>query len=245
MNRRDLVLRVLLALIGHPLTLFPFLGGVTVLALAAVGLGIPLTIFFGLLGVLAGIGSFFTLLAFKREGITQKIIEEMERGAAAQRESWLNEVEGKLTADRDRRDDKLFKDLRSLDRGFRESRKLAETVGIQTAFGLYAQVEQLFQLSIKALLKALDILRTAEQMETATVRESMLERRKKILDDVQSTVEKLGAILIGIQHLGEEQSDDTQLARMREELDTALVIARRSDERRREFLKDVNIRDTE
>lgn len=233
MNRKDLVLRVLLALIGHPLTLFPFLGGVTVLALAAIGFGIPLTIFFGILGVLAGIGSFFTLLAFKRESITQKIVDELDRTTIEQRERWLRNVELQLQADRDKRDDQLLRDLRSLDRGFRESRKLAEKVGIHTAFDLYTKADQLFQVSVNSLLKALDILRTAEKIETRPVREKLLERRTGILDDVQSTVEKLGSILIEMQRLGDEQGDDTRLARMREELDTNLRIAARVEQRLR------------
>ena len=63
----------------------------------------------------------------------------------------------------------------------------------------------------------------------------ILNEREKIIKDVESSVEQLGNILASVLSLGLSKRDDTELARIRNELNQSLEVARRVEERMKSF----------
>ncbi|MCX8036160.1 MAG: hypothetical protein N3D11_03705 [Candidatus Sumerlaeia bacterium] len=226
--------RVLWQLLSSPLTLGPVLVGATVLAaLWTFGLRSGVAAFGGIAAILAGIGVFFTRLFLSSEALIRKTLARIQKEAREQHEKALDVLEKELraTAD-DRRDETCLRDLRALMKAFEESRQWSETLNPRLTFDILGGVGQLFDSCVRSLRKALELWRTAERMSTREARVPILEQRRRIIEDVQKSVTQLGHLLAGVQSLdADSEAGDSELARIRAELDQSLEVARRVEQR--------------
>ena len=88
---------------------------------------------------------------------------------------------------------------------------------------------------MKALETSTELWETAQRLRTPEAREPILERREEVVRDVHSSVEKLSRIMVGIQGLGSAAASETDLSRLRADLDANLAIAQRVEEKMRSW----------
>ena len=224
--------RVLLKLLSSPVTMLPFLGGVTVTAASwALNVRPAAGLFVGLAGVLAATGTFFTRLLLAGEDTAKETIKEIQEEDSLSREAALDALDERLAMDGDRRTESALRDLRTFVRKFREERLVSAHLNSRTAFDVVQRVEDLFDRCVASLEESLDLLETARQMNTREARRPILDQRERIIREVGESVVHLGRILVQIQEIRTADSPAAGLNRIREELDRSLDVARRVDER--------------
>jgi hypothetical protein len=238
---KDLVLdkeefrkKYLIRLLSSPLTLFPFVLGITILiALWAFSMKIGVAIFAAIACILGAFGVFFTRLALGSETISNSVIEEMQETVARERERRLDELDRNLVEDGDGRTESCLRDLRALARAFQETPAGSGGLGPRYAFDIASGVEDLFNRSVVSLEQTLDLWRTAAKLGTPEAKRPVLDQREKIIEEVRRSIEQLGKVLAGVQSLKTGMEAGSDLARIREELDEQLSVAKRVGERMR------------
>jgi len=226
--RKKLALKVF----SSPATLFPIVAGITdFLALWVFGSKSGWWLFAGMAAVLGGLGIFFTRLLLD-DTASKKTVEALEQEAGKTRERALDELEQRLAADGDPRTESSLKDLRTLASVFRQGGSWTASLASRSAFDIAQGVEQLFDRCVHCLAKTLELWRIAQKMSGLEARAAILEQRERLIGEVDESIRQLGKILAGIEGIGTGQSSgDSELARLRSELDRSLEVARRVNRR--------------
>lgn len=225
MDKREFRKRVLLDLAGNPRTLFPLVGGATLLLLAFAGLG-PIVGFVGFMGIIVGVANFVWLLT--KGEVPRKVMEELRQEAEKQRDLALDLLRKRLVQDGDPRTQKLLDDLRQLHLGFVDTQRWSEELGSVDSFNIYRTVEELFNVCVTWLERSLQLAERAANLKTETVRATVLEQRESIIKDITDSVIRLGRVLGEIQHLSSE-AETPRIAELRQELEDNLLVAQRVD----------------
>jgi hypothetical protein len=232
LDKREYKKRVLLRLLTSPWSLIPGLGGTTLLIAGwALGLKAGAVLFGGVVGVLVGIGTFFTRLLAGNEKLEQQVLQEMREEAEEAREEELDELERALMEDCDPRTEQSLHELRVLATAFQRKESWASDVDSGSSFDIMSGVNQLFASCVKYLKMTLELWRTAQEMESEGVRKPILERREKLVEDVRKSTQHISDILARAQTLGVGEEADSALKNLREELDVSLDVAKRVQER--------------
>jgi hypothetical protein len=234
--RRKLVLRLL----ASPLTLAPLLLGLTdLLALWAFSISSGMGVFAGLTGILGGLGIFLTRL-FVDRGVGEEVVAALEKEATAAREASLDELERRLSADGDPRDNQSLRELRTLARVFRERFSRPERLGSAATVEILSGVDELFDRCVRSIEMTLDLWYTAHEMGAGEARDAVLERREQILTEVGASIRQMGRILAGLQHLqAEDGGAESELARLRQELGQSLEVAKRVSRRMQQIDREI------
>jgi hypothetical protein len=180
------------------------------------------------LGLAAGIGSFFTRLFIGDSRVAQKSIADLRREHEQERIDELDELEEELTRDRDPRTQQLLRDLRALVRTFKDG-CYDDNLNTSSLLDITTGVEELFSEGVRMLRKSLDFYRTAREIGDRSTRDTILARREDVLTDVQKSVDQLGRLLTDIQKM--DVTDDSQQARIRQELKESFDVAKKVRER--------------
>jgi hypothetical protein len=238
--------KLLLRLFSSPLTLLPVLAGVTdLLVLWTFGLRSGMGIFVGIAGILGGVGIFLTRLLLDGS-VGKETIEAMAREMEEERERALDDMDRRLAADGDPRTKRSMRDLRELARVYRQGLPCSESLQSSATFDILSGVEQLFNRCVLSLEKTLDLWYTARRMSTREARKPILDQRERIIEEIGESVKQLGTILGGIQDLGTgEGTGESDLTRLREELNRNLEVARRVTRRMEDLSKDIDFGRTE
>jgi predicted nuclease with TOPRIM domain len=95
-----------------------------------------------------------------------------------------------------------------------------------------ADVVELYRACLVSLERSVDLHEAARDMETDPARDELLAQREELLEEIRRSEAHLGATLDRLQaaQLSREDPGD-DLARMREELDAGLAVARRVQRR--------------
>lgn len=235
-NKSKFRKKVLLNLISHPLTLYPFAGGATLLLLMWIfNLNPILSLFLGFCGFLAGVGGFFTNLFVNLDKISKEAFDEIQAESQETQEKSLDSLDRRLQEDDDPRTEKLLRELRSLTATFKDGKAWSGNLGTSSAIEIESKVGELFQGCVAYLERTLELWRVAQGLDSVRGRKIILNEREKIIKDVEKSVEQLGNILASVLSLGLAEKDDTELARIRGELDQSLEVARRVEERMKSF----------
>ena len=241
-DRKRLRKKILLNLIGNSFVIFPFASGAT-LAFATWILNFEPTttaLFLfasGVLGILGPIGGFITKWATGLDKISRRALKELQEETHRQQEGQLDALHKQLEADGDARTERMLADLRTLHQSFRaevNDNTWSSSVPANVAFELAYKVEALFHESINCLRNTLTLGEKARNAATQTVRESLLEHRERVIADVQKTIAQLSRIYGEVLTLG-THSDETELSRLRNELDENIEFAKKVDQAMREF----------
>ena len=238
-NKSKFRKKVLLSLISHPFTLYPFAGGATlIIVMWILGLNPILSLFLGGCGFLMSVGGFFTNLLVNLDKISKEAFEELQTEAQKSQEESLDSLDQNLQEDGDARTESLLRELRSLTTAFKDGSAWSSNLGTQSAIEIDSKVRELFQGCVAHLERTLELWRVAQKLDSQRGSEIILNERERMIKDVESSVEQLGHILAGVLRLGLGERDDTELARIRSELDQSLEVARRVEERMRSFDQD-------
>lgn len=242
LSEGDFKKRVLLKLVSSPWTLWPFLLGITVLLVVwAFSLVSGVAVFAGLLSLLGSVGVFFTRYLLGNESLAKRVVEEIQKDAQEERIRALDDLDDRLSRARDGRPRTALRDLRALMKAFHEEGSWTSSVNASSTFDILSKVEELCNQCVLSLEKTLDLSRIAQQMATPEAREPILEEREKIIQDVFESIRQLGKILAGIQGLGVGEGEEgSRLARVREDLDRSLEVARVVEKRMQSLDREIH-----
>jgi DNA-binding ferritin-like protein len=239
-NRKKLKGKIFLNLIGNASVVFPFATGAT-LAFATWVLNLEPAILFlfvsGVLGVLGPIAGFITKWATGLDKISRQALKELQDEAYNQQERQLDALHKQLSEDGDARTERMLTDLRTLNQSFKA--EVSETtwsssIPTNVAFELVYRVEALFHESVNCLRDTLKLGEKARETATKTGRKSLLQHRELVIEDVQETIAQLSRIYAQMLTLG-THSDETELSRLRNELDENLAFAKNVEQTMREL----------
>ncbi len=235
--------RIILRLAGHPLVIGPFIAGMTALTAAwSFGWRAGFALFAGLAGVLVAAGSFVTQLTLRGERLARQVTDEVliEEGQAAQRA--LDDLDRQLAeADKDPRPETALRDLRALLRAFDEAEAAASPAHLPLIVDLRARVQEVFRQGVEAVAQTGKLWQTARQLNSTAARQPLLDQRERLIADIQATVKQLSDTLVGVQNLGTGQGSSRELARLREELDQSLAVAKTVEEQVASLLNETPI----
>jgi hypothetical protein len=236
MDRSAYRKRVLLGLLTRPISLFPAVVGASALLAAwATGDWSGWLPFLGVAGMLIGVGNFLSS-AFTGGGtVAERVVRSIRTEAEQDRERALDDLERRLTEDGDPRTEQSLRDLRRLARTFGDSRGWVSALNAGTGFDILSDVNRMFEASVRYLEKTLGLWHTAQSLEHPTARRALLAQRENLVEEVQRSLEHLGAVLGQLEVLRSGMDRDSDLRGLRAELDQNLDVARRVEERMAEW----------
>lgn len=234
--------KVWLRLLGSPLTVVPFLCGVTAWSTSwtfdwNVGLGS----FIGLAGLLGSAGVFLTRFLLGGEKLAGEVMAELEREALQAQQKVLDQLDHRLaTSDEDPRPETALRDLRALLKAYEETASGASALHLSSVIDIHSRVREVFDQCVVSLEKTIKLWETARKLSTPEARKPILEQREQIIADIQASIKQLSDTLVGLQTLGQGHSSTAALERLRGELDQSLEVAKMVEARVNSLVKDVS-----
>jgi len=228
----DVRRKVLLDLFAAPSTLLPVVGGVGVLVLSwAIGGG-PVLKMLGLAGILGGLGRAASRLIFGLEGITNNAYQYIHTQQRHGQEKALDRLDNRLRRDRDPRTQECLRQLRDLygkfvgnvENGNVESGKIN-----RSTHEILEVVEELFRNSVSQLEASYQLWQDSRTLGKAA-KEKMLAQRDQVVEEVLDTIGHLDTTVQRFFAFTRKKNEDN-LGRLQEELDEAIRVARRTEER--------------
>ncbi len=190
----------------------------------------------GLVGMLGGVGWATTRALFQVESITQETILELQRKEREAEEQALDDLMRKLRQDRDHRNDDYLIMLRTIRDDFEAS---ASQPGVEIrSREVVVQVRQLFMAAVTKLHRSYDLWELAEKL-SGEESENVLKEREQVLSEIKATVDHLKSATDQYKGLMYREQE-VDLSQLRDELDRSLRIAKKTEERMREFESQTN-----
>jgi len=218
--------KILLDLFITPYSLFPFIGGCSLLMLAWATKVYGIFAFGGFIGCVLGIGVALTNFLFNIDKFSEKAVQQVKAAMMKQREGQLNELARKLTLTRERKDDDCLEALRSLYKDFLRD---LEDNRIDVTPEIITQVDHIFEECITALDHSCDLYHTAGNMPKGQ-KQSVLDKRNAVLGEVEESVNLLSDLMVQVRTMN-TQEKKIRLAKLRGELRTQLEAAEATNER--------------
>lgn len=223
----DVRKKVLLDIFASPLTLFPVAGGMTSLLYSwAVGGSLPANLV-GVAAILGGVGMLATRLIVGLESITERAYKYLQDKQRRLQEESLDALDERLTTDDDPRPEANLRQLRQLYTNFHDGlrqRKISSANQV-----LVETVERLFGACVAQIERSHELWEQTKGLK-GEARKRLRDEREKVVGDVAQTIEHLGLTVERYQALATERNH-SELARLREELDESIRVARRTEER--------------
>jgi len=223
----DVRKKVLLDLFASPGTLIPIVGGVSTLILSWALDGGAAWNMVGMAGILAGLGWFGTRIVLGLEKITADAYEYVRSQQVRKQQQNLDELDRKLRKDRDPRTQESLRELRTVYAGFVEDVKSGKiSAAVHDVVDI---VDELFVSAVAQLERSYQLWQDAKETN-GDARKRMLAERDEVVSEVLETVRHLENTIHQFRSVGEKRKGK-QLRRLRKELDEALRVARRTEER--------------
>lgn len=232
--------RVLLRLLGSPLTVVPFVVGMSALAATwALDWKPGIGAFAAVVGTMASVGVFFTRLLLGGESAARRVLTESERDRDAVRQRALDALDKQLTsADKDPRPEAALRDLRALAAALQEAIGDSNGENGSLIIDINLRVGQLFDQCVASLRETDRLWQTARRLNSPAARQPLLDQRERIITDVQATTRQLSQTLVALQSLGSTRGAPADLSRLRDELDQSLEVARTVEERVNDLVRE-------
>lgn len=216
--------KVLLDLFVSPWTLLPTVTGLSAWMLSWGAGGNTTLNLIGLGGVLLGAGIQASRLIFGIESLTERAHQHQTNQLRAEREIQLDVLAKQLARDEDPRTQESLHRLRALYSVFEhDPPRGAATIAIRD------NVERLFDASIKQLERSYKLWLKIRKLPSGT-RKPLMDQRREVVNEVVVTVNHLTKTVERYYELQANDSGEHELARLREELDATIEVARRADE---------------
>ena len=219
--------KVLLEVFASPWTVLPAAAGFSAWMLSWAMDGSMFLNFAGLAGVLGGLGMLATRLIFGLEQITEKAYVFVNEKQRQEQEAALDALDKKLRRDKDPRTQDLLRQLRHLYASFQSDAQQGKITG--TTHPILSNVDRLFRAAVSHLERSYELWRTIKRMK-GDARESLRQERDDIIQEVADTVEHLGRTIRQF-HTFKSKEGESELVKLRQELDETMRVARRAEER--------------
>jgi hypothetical protein len=217
--------KVLLDLCITPGTVLPMIAGVSLLMLSSIlGAGWG---FFGLLCCLVGLGFLVTNYMFNLDSIHARALEQVLAQKKAERNAALDILDGKLSSDRDPRDQDTLRNLRSLYDCFMDDVKEGK-ISKSVPQSMYKQIEDIFNGCVAQLERQHEIWRTSRKV-TGDLRDGLMKQKDAILDEVEKSVQSLADVINEVRALG-LKAHTGELSKLQERLGSQLAAAKATDQ---------------
>ena len=227
----DVRRKIYLDLFASPWTLIPIVGGLTaLLGSFAVGGNTTLT-FAGITGVLAGAGIFASRLIFGLEKLTERAYQYVVERQQKEQMKALNDLRRRLERDEDPRTQRLLHMLWQLYRALEADVKSGK-IGA-AAQDVLESVDRLFTVCVDHLERSYDLWKKARRMRGAA-RDSTLQRREGLITEVEESAGFLTKKISQLEMIA-DKTHKSELARLREELDESIRVAREVENRKSEL----------
>lgn len=223
----DVRRKVLLDLFASPSTLLPIVGGLSTLILSWAFGGSTALNLLGVAGILGGMGWFATRLILGLEDITSKAYEFVHNQQQQKQEEALDDLDGRLRRDRDPRTQGCLRQLRDLYGRFVEDVKSGKIN--RGTHEILEIVEELFRTSVAQLESSYQLWQTARKL-TGDAKNEVLRQREEAVTEVDDTIRHLGKTIEQFLSFTRKKNKDN-LGRLRNDLDEAMRVARRTEER--------------
>ena len=218
---------VLKKVFASPSSVLPIVVGAVVMAMAWATGGNPYLVYGGLAGVAGGVGLMAYRWTFGLEKITANVFAALNERRRKKQEAGLDRLETQLRGDRDPRTQTYLRHLRELYRNFQEDLDAGKVS--RSARTVLVDVENLFRAAVKHLEHSYHLWETASRM-SGDPKRTMLDAREQVVQEVQKSVEHVSRIIEQF-HSFRVKEDETELAKLRQELDDTMLAARRAEER--------------
>ena len=233
--------RFLLHLLGDSYVLFPFaVGGSIAFASWIFNLEPKVLYLFGsaILSILVPIGTLISKWATGTEDIAKQVHSEILQEVQQKQEVELNNLHEQLETDGDARTETMLGELRTLHTSFQEEAGGAGWMGtlpITVRADITNKVSELFTQAVECLKDTLKMHQKSRDTQLGTTVKSVLhQHREQQIADVQQTIVQLSHLYARVLTLNPE-SDETELTRLRTELDESLTFAKQVDAKIREL----------
>ena len=223
----DVRRKVLLDLFASPATLLPTVGGLSALILSWAIEGPASLSMLGLAGILGGMGWFATRLILGLEEITSSAYEFVHAQQREKQEEALDSLDNRLRRDRDPRTQESLRQLRELFGKFADDVE-AGKINRRT-HEILEIVEELFRTSVSQLEVSYQLWQTSRGL-SGEAKQKMLAQRDEVVAEVVDTAGHLSTTIEQFFAFTQKKNKDN-LGRLREELDEAIQVARRTEQR--------------
>ena len=231
LSKKEIRRKVWYEIFLAPSAVLPIAAGATALLISWAAGGVALFTGAGIVGILGGLGWMATRAIFQVESITEKTIQEIRQKARDEQNRKLDDLMRKLRTDRDHRNDDYLIMLRKLSDEFESV--ASEPGVVLRSMEVIQQVRQLFAAAVVKLERSFDLWELSERLAGDAVQD-VLQERERVLAEVKSTVDHLRSATQQYQDVIRREAN-SDLAQLQGELDTSLRIAKRTEERMREF----------
>ena len=234
-----------LHLISNPYVIYPFAAGVLgVFASWVFNLEPKILYLFAstVIGIGLPIGALITKWTTGTDDIAKRVHEEILHEAQQRQEQELNALHEQLEKDGDKRTEQMLEELRALHQSFQEEARDAgwmATLPITVSAEITGKVTELFTQAVQCLKDTLKMHEKSKDSQLATVKQVLQQHREQQIADVQQTIVQLSHLYARVLTLSPE-SNETELSRLRTELDESLAFAKKVDEQIREFTPNID-----
>ncbi len=223
--------KVISELFFAPSVVLPIVGGISAGLLSWASAGSTYLTGAAIAGVLGGVGWMVTRMIFKVEDITEQAMQAQLDKEVADEKERLDELASLLRSDRDHRTQDMLTLLRSLREDFE---KAAHSPGLQfRSARVREQVGQVFSTAVEQLRHSYRLWDLSQKLSGKS-RDKVLADRESVIDEIEATVDRLRESVQQF-HQITKNNDGVDLASLRDELDATMRIAKRTEQRMREF----------
>ena len=223
--------KVISELFFAPSVMLPIVGGISAGLLSWASAGNSYLTGAAIAGILGGVGWMFTRMIFKVEDITAKAMEAEAKKIRQMENRRLDELASKLRTDRDHRTQDYLTLLRSLRQEFEDA---SEQSGVRfRSARLREKIGHVLSAAVDQLQQSYRLWELSENL-VGDARKEILANRETVLSEIETTIDRLRSTASQIKTVI-DSDDSVDLAAMREELETTMRIAKRTEERMRQI----------
>ncbi|MDD2716889.1 MAG: hypothetical protein PHW04_13430 [Candidatus Wallbacteria bacterium] len=222
-NDKDFRKRVFLRIMAEPASLYPSLGGLSLLLLQwGFNVGEPVVTFLGLGSLIIGSGMFgMNLLSSTK--FAERVFEDMRTEELEGKEHELDILDQELRKDNDARDENLLCELRNLNRLLNDKALCQKKISSITY-----NVNELYDHCVGQLRTNLNLRDELRLLDPASkAYEVIRDQRERIIGDIGQTVENLRDSLTKL--LAMDGEDEEKFVELNNDLADTLEIARKVD----------------
>ncbi len=215
--------------------IYPFAAG-AITAFASWVFNFEPKIFFlfasAVMGIAIPIGSLITKWTIGTDDIAKRVHEELLHDAQHKQEEELNALHIRLKEDGDTRTEQMLEELRTLHQSFQEDVSDAgwmATLPLSVNTEITGKVTELFTQAVQCLKDTLRMYEKSKDSKLKNVRRVLQQHREQLITDVEQTIVQLTHLYTRVLTLS-PNSNETELSRLRSELDESLAFAKKVDE---------------
>ena len=211
-----------------PYALVPAAAGAALLGAAAFVPATAVTAFAGVCGLLVGGGAYATRWIFGADDLARRAAEEMAEEERRLREGEVDRLLKRLLKDDDPRTQRLLRRLRDLHARIADP---STRDRIDAPANVVERVRATYDACLTTLARTADLIDSANRLTTSGARRQVMASREALVQEVSQAADDLERVVGQVEAMGVLGGDASELARMREELNRSLEVARRVEER--------------